>query len=61
MAKKKKSTEVDETDSAILREVAKDNNKPRLARSVKKDEETGQREELSGRSPWTARRGLKGE
>ncbi len=44
MAKKKKSTDVNVTDFEILREVTKDENKPRLARSVKKDGESGQPE-----------------
>ncbi len=44
MAKKKKSTDVNVTDFEILREVTKDENKPRLARSVKKDREFGQPE-----------------
>ena len=41
MAKKKKSTDVNVTDFEILREVTKDENRPRLARSVKKDREPG--------------------
>ena len=44
MAKKKKSTDVNVTHFEILREVTKDENKPRLARSVKKDGESGQPE-----------------
>jgi hypothetical protein len=44
MAKKKKSTDVNVTDFEILREVTKEENKPRLARSVMMDGESGQPE-----------------
>ena len=61
MAKKKKSTDVNETDSEILRAVAKDNNKPRLTRSVKKAEESGQPDRNSAAEALGRLGGLKGE
>ena len=61
MAKKKKSTDVNETDSEILREVANENNRPRLTRSVKKAEESGQPERNSAAEALGRLGGLKGE
>ena len=61
MAKKKKSTDVNETDSEILREVANENNRPRLTRSVKKAEESGQPERNSAAEALGPLGGLKGE
>ena len=61
MAKKKKSTDVNVTDFEILREVTKDENKPRLARSVKKDGESGQPERNSAAVALGRLGGLKGK
>ena len=60
MAKKKKSTDVNVTDFEILREVTKDENKPRLARSVKKDGESDQPEMNSAAVALGRLGGLKG-
>lgn len=60
MAKKRKINDVSVTEFEILREVTKDINKPRLARSVKEEGESGQPERNSAAVTLGRLGGLKG-